>query len=67
MFLPFHTTMTEKEESLQVNLTPNSKPGVLVNVGWISMKQYNRSGLKGMKLPDQGKINLVVKKSGRTY
>jgi len=65
VFLPFMTKNIERNEASQVNYTPWKGHGVLVNVGWVPIAEYNKHQLRNFKLPDPENFEIVNSDSGR--
>ena len=64
IFLPFLTTPTDLPESVHVNQNFNSGHGVLVNVGWLSIDEYKKNGLRNFKLPESEDFDIVNNELG---
>ena len=56
--------MVDKLESNQAPLFNSFLKGVMVNVGWMSLKKFKTDGLKDFKLPDMSKITLINNGTG---
>jgi hypothetical protein len=62
IFLPFVTEIIDNHESAQVNMVGSYVKGVMVNVGFMPLKKFQRNGLKDFKLPDMPKVITVNNK-----
>lgn len=56
IFVPFVTKTINKNESHQHPLLNDNSQGVMVNVGWMSLEDFEKNGLKDFKFPEMSKV-----------